>query len=304
MSAACAEAFEQFLQAAPKISPVSTVREIHTFDKNLDAIENILLSSTADQKWQMQHAADLLFFIIFLIFLLLSTLQTVANNIDARQALREDRFAVPKLFIFEGYIILQAWALNAKAGAAFALLFSIKYLYKFVTTRREQEDVDADAEEAFDELFEHLLLDFWRPILVCLIFSNLYERYAGSYSQDTSSERSLIGFVRIVTWRVWNDGDWNWLSVGQLVICILEILYFCPAQHLPLGEGLHFLIDLTWEEIEERALRYIHAIGRIIDRLRGTEAANEAPRMGEHLEGFHAEVDRNLLGEDLLDFGH
>lgn len=265
MNAACAEAVELFLQAAPHV----------------------------DEKWQMQRAADLLFFTAASIFVLLISLHFIAHD---NNAVRGDGFPIPisGWLAFEMYLIIQVWALDVKAGITVALLVSLKYLYKFVTTRRAQQHPD---QGIGPELFKSIVQQFWRPILVCLMFVNWYGHYAESNHVAASGECPFRDFVQIALWCDWNDGNGNWwLSVCGSLTGLLVIIYFCFDPDMILREAFQVLTEDAWEEIEGRAMRYVHGIERIINRVRGIEATDEVVvRMGEHLQDFRELGFRNLL---------
>jgi len=304
MGATCAKAFEQFLQAFPEISPMATASKVQILATNVDPIERILLSSTTNEKWIMNQASNLLFLMLFSVFLLLITLYSLADDIDARQALREERWPTPKREILAAFIILLARTMNDEAGIAFCLVFSCDYLYKLrATQQRQRQEDEADLDFPYDDYFQKFMQDFWRPLLACAVLGNVYVSYKRFYFVDSTGERSWKGFMEFVFWTTFEDESWTAYKGCEFFIGVvaLALLWFDPST--PLGEDLHFAVNEFCCGVKERVMEYMYAIGAIVDRLRGKEAENEVVRHGGRL-GLHAEVDRNLLGYDMLGFGH
>jgi hypothetical protein len=149
MTAACAEAFEEFL-AAPKRSPVEAVRPSWTStstggDANLDAIENIILSSSISAMEAKGRAVQRFIpsVLTFFWFLLIAYL----CHSEARRRGRQDADRFPAHIVVGGFLLFS----TTTWGLVYAILFVVIFTAINLAILGEEHKRDPDDDHHPDD---------------------------------------------------------------------------------------------------------------------------------------------------------
>ena len=285
MTAACAQAFEDFLTAPKRSLGAAWSSRTHTSSSsggnaNLDAIENIILSANNGEHEVMNRIHHIFTAIgqiggIYIVLLLIAAYVVALDHHLGRLAHGRVN-SLPTWTVYmaiEGFHLSLACIYGLKFGATVALIVNVA-----ASVILAHEGV------LNDNCFRQgllLLLHLFAPLVSGLTLCSCWGAF--TYSEDNPGA-TWKDFMEVVFWRTMGEDGFSWLALVELAIGILA-LYICLMDSSTwlgswVGPWVHGCMDRIWAMLKMGLVSCI-AFSRVVIKMFQADTEEEVDRLFE-----------------------